>query len=78
MDRRKQPSRASARCARRRHAAAEVVVPRHTRRDRETAIYRPPAGVPGRRAKANLLAILRELVLFRDGERMASLAPSPG
>src|SRR4051794_2503052 len=28
-------------------------------------------------AKANLLAILRELVLFRDGERVASLAPSP-
>jgi hypothetical protein len=32
----------------------------------------------GRGAKANHLAILRELVLFRNGERMASLAPSPG
>ena len=39
---------------------------------------RQPACQTGRRAKANLLAILRELVLFRDGERMASLAPSPG
>jgi hypothetical protein len=32
----------------------------------------------GRRAKAIPLPILRELVLVRDGERVASLAPSPG
>ena len=32
----------------------------------------------GHRVQASLLAILRELVLVRDGERMASLAPSPG
>ena len=45
---------------------------------------RPPSSTrqlpcqTGRRAKAKLLAILRELVLFRDGKGMASLAPSPG
>ena len=41
------------------------------RRDRETA-----SGPDPREAK--LLAILGELVLFRDRERMATLTPSPG
>ena len=45
---------------------------------RPPASARQPACQTGGRAKANLLAILRELVLFRDGECVASLAPSPG